>query len=413
MDMKSPKKLDWKQAISWALFDFANSSYALIIISFIFPIYFKEVISPGGMGDLHWGIVVSISTLASAIFSPVVGAMADYDAKRKTKFIIFTLVAVAGTAALYLTGSNSLLFGGLVFILTNFFYELAMVLYDSFLVTVSTEKTSGRISGLGYGLGYLGGIVAMLALNPFFSNGYIGDLDSTYRLTFPLTALFFVIFALPAFIFIKEERSDKKSEPLLKLIKIGFRNTLGTIKEIGKHNKILWFLIALYFMHDALTTIFVFIPIYLRNAVSLSFSDIFFIFMIIQVTGFPATFLFGWLSDKFGSKKILLSTLVIWVIIILILYSATSLSSLYVGAVLTGLVIGSSQAIARSWLSKIIPVEKRCEFFGFNAFASKAAAVLGPVIFGVVSSVASPRLAMLALMPFFIISFMIFCKIEE
>jgi UMF1 family MFS transporter len=339
--------------------------------------------------------------------------MADYDAKRKTKFIVFTLVAVAGTSALYLTGSNALLFGGLIFILTNLFFELAMVLYDSFLVTVSTEKTSGRISGLGYGLGYLGGIVAMLALNPFFSNGYANGLDSTYRLTFPLTALFFLIFALPAFLFIKEEQSEKKSEPLLKLIKIGFRNTLNTIKEIGKHKKIAWFMVALYFMHDGLTTLFVFIPIYLRNALLLNFSDIFTIFMIIQVTGFPATFFFGWLSDKLGPKKILLCTIGIWVLIIFLLSTTSSMAVVYVGAVLTGLVIGSSQAIARSWLSRIIPVEKRCEFFGFNAFASKAAAVLGPVIFGLVSSMASQRIAMLALMPFFVISFVIFCKIKE
>jgi len=413
MDMKSPKKLDWKQAISWALFDFANSSYALIIISFVFPIYFKEVIAPGPLSDLHWGLIVSISTLASAIFSPIVGAMADYDAKRKTKFITFTLVAIAGTAALFLTGSDALLLAGSIFIITNLFYELAMVLYDSFLVTVSTEKTSGRISGLGYGLGYLGGIFAMLVLNPFFSSGYAGGLDSTYRLTFPLTALFFLLFALPAFIFIKEERTKGKSEPILNLFKIGFRNTLNTLKEIRKHKKIAWFMVALYFMHDGLTTIFVFIPIYLRNALLLNFSDIFTVFMIIQITGFPATFFFGWLSDKLGAKKILLSTIGIWILIVFLLSTTSSMAVVYVGAVLTGLVIGSSQAIARSWLSKIIPEEKRCEFFGFNAFASKAAAVLGPVVFGTISSLASPRLAMFALIPFFVISFVIFCKIEE
>jgi len=213
------KGVDKKQALSWALFDFANSSYSLLILSFVFAIYFKEVIVGGEpLGDFYWGLVISISIIAGAFASPIIGAIADYDTRRKQKLMLFTGLAVLGTASLYLTGSGLLLFSSLLFIATNFFFEIAVVLYDSFLMQVSTPKTAGRISGLGWGLGYMGGITAMLLLKPFYDGGYAGSLEPLYKLTFPLTALFFLLFALPSFIFIKEKKKKRKKESLIKCL---------------------------------------------------------------------------------------------------------------------------------------------------------------------------------------------------
>jgi len=408
------KGIDLKQALSWALFDFANSAYSLIIISFIFPIYFKEVVAAGTYGDLYWGICISLSILVGAFASPIVGAIADYDSRRKIKFMMFALVSMIGTASLYFSGPGTLFLASLIFIVTNFFFELAIVMYDSFLLHVSTPETAGRISGLGWGLGYVGGVVAMLLLRPFYENGYVGVLDPTYRLTFPLTALFFFVFSVPFFLFVKEKRSGESRESLPNLIKIGISRTLSTLREIRKHKRIAWFLVAFYFLNDVLVTLFAFIPIYARNTLSLDFSDIFVLFALIQLIGFPSAVFFGWLSDKKGPKRILLVTIAIWTFILVMLALTTSKTEFYILAVMAGLVIGSSQAVARSWLSKIIPVDKQCEFFGFNGFASKVAATTGPLIFGIVSSVTmNQRIAMLALLPFFVISFIIFLRIEE
>jgi len=408
------KVISKKETISWAFFDFANSAYYLLIISFVFPIYFKEVIAAGKFADFWWGAIISISILLGALFSPIVGAMADYEGTRKRKFITFTLISVTGTAFLYFTGSKTLLLASLIFIVTHFSYELAIVIYDSLLIQVSTKETVGIVSGLGWGLGYLGGITAMLVLKPFYGGGFEGNLDSIYKLTFPLTALFFLTFSLPSFIFIKDARNNKEIISLVALLKISCKNVLDTIKGTRKYKDIAWFLLAFYFVNDALVTLFAFVPIYAKTTLSFSVSEITILFLLIQLIGFPSTIFFGLLSDKKGSKKILLFTIIIWMIIII--FSAISIKKwfFYIVAVLTGLVIGSSQAIARSWLSKIIPSDKRSEFFGFNGFAVKVSATTGPILFGTISSVTgNQRIAMIALLPFFIIAFIIFAKIKE
>ena len=406
------KDLNKKEVISWAFYDFANSAYALLILSFVFPIFFRDVIAGGVNGDFWWGLAVSISILLGGLASPIIGAIADHDTRRKRKFVIFGLLSMVGTSALYFTGPNMLFFALVIFIVTNLCFEIAQTLYDSFLLHVSTEETAGRISGLGWGLGYLGGIIAMLALKPLYEAGYANG--ALYKLTFPLTALFFFIFALPAFLLIKENKKVTQKEKLFDLVKIGISNTFRTIKEIKQHKKVAWFLVGFYVLNDALVTIFAFVPIYAKVTLEMTFSEITVLLLVVQLIGFPAAIFFGWLSDKIGSKKILLTTIVLWSIIVLGISFATTKLFFYAMSILTGLVIGSSQAIARSWFSKIIPKEKMCEFFGFNGFSSKVAATTGPLLFGIISSVTgNQRIAMGTLIIYFIISFLIFTKIKD
>src|SRR3989344_846195 len=396
---------DKKQVISWGLVDFGNSAFSLLILSFVFPIYFKEVIAAGRAGDFWWGFAVSVSVLIAGVLSPIIGAMADYDTKRKAKFILFSILSIIGTAALYFTGEGMLLFAIFLFILTTIFFEIAQTLYDSFLVQISNEKNAGRISGFAWGLGYLGGAIALLLFAPLFSKGYSAGLENSYKLTFPLTALFFFIFALPCFFFIKEQGVNIKGS-FLKLVRTGIRNTYTTIKEIKKYKKIAFFLLGFYLLADALVTLFAFIPIYAKTTLGLNFSEIAVLLLIVYLIGFPSTILFGWLSDKKGQRNILLSTLVMWCLIVVLIAASKSKISFYVASVLTGLAIGSSQSIARSWYSQIIPKEKRSEFFGFNGFASKVAATTGPLVFGIISTLTSnQRIAMLSLIPYFILSF--------
>lgn len=400
-----------KEALSWAFFDFANSSYYLLIGSFIFPIYFKEVVVGNNSGDFWWGLTLGISILLGAIFSPVVGAIADYDKNRKRKLVFFSILSMIGTASFYFTDSNTLLFTSLIFIATNLCFEIALTIYDSLLVQVSTKETAGRISGLGWGLGYIGGIIAMLLLKPIYDNAIGSDL---YRLTFPLTALFFLLFSLPTFIFIKDDIQTKSIKSFFSLIKIGCSSVYATIKGVKNYKNVSWFLLGFYFLNDALVTIFAFVPIYAKTTLLFSVSEITVLLLLVQIIGFPSSLFFGWLSDKRGSKKILLSTIFMWAMIVILSAFAPTRDLFYFVAILTGLVVGSSQSIARSWLSKIIPPEKRGEFFGFNGFASKISATTGPILFGSISVItANQRIAMLSILPFFVISFIIFAKVKE
>ena len=197
-------------------------------------------------------------------------------------------------------------------------------------------------------------------------------------------------------------------------MKRGISRTVNTIKDIKQHKNVAWFLFGFYILNDALVTIFSFIPIFAKVTLEMTLSEITIILLITQLVGFPASIFFGWLSDRIGSKKILLTMIILWGVVIVGIALATSKQVFYAMAVLTGFIIGSSQAVARSWFSSIIPKEKRCEFFGFNGFASKVAATTGPLLFGIISSItANQRIAVGTLLVYFIISFFIFLKVRE
>ncbi|MBC8465026.1 MAG: MFS transporter [Parcubacteria group bacterium] len=403
-----------KEAISWAFYDFANSAYVLLILTFIFPVYFKEVIVGVEKGDFYWGLIVSGSILIGGLLAPVVGAIADHDTRRKIKLIIFACISMIGGALLFFTGSDTVLFVVLVFMVSNVTFEVAQTLYDSFLARVSTPETVGRISGFAWGLGYIGGVVALLLLKPLYENGYAGDFIFGYKLVFPLTALFFFVFSLPLFLFVKEEVHKRVHISRIVLIQNGFKSVGRTLRDIRKHKQIAWFLLGFYFMNDALVTIFSFIALYARETLFMGFEEILMLLLIIQVIAFPTATIFGFLSDKKGPKKILLFTIAIWIMITILLSLATTKAMFYVIAGLTALVIGSSQSVARSWFSRLVPNDKRFEFFGFNGFASKIAATLGPLLFGTISVMTgNQRIAMAALIPFFLIAFIIFWKMRE
>jgi UMF1 family MFS transporter len=210
------KDVDKKQAISWAFYDFANSSYFLIVISFIFSIYFKEVIAPSN-GDFWWGFAVSVSIFLGGVTTPLVGAISDKYQKKKNKLVLFTTIAIIGTFLLYFSGPNLFVFSMLVFMATNFCVEVSQTIYDSFLNQISTKETKGRISGLGYAFGYLGGIFSMIILKPIYES------QSTHNLTFPLTAMIFLLFSLPLFIFIKEKTKAMPQESFLKKTEAGLQ----------------------------------------------------------------------------------------------------------------------------------------------------------------------------------------------
>lgn len=416
------KAIDWifgdankKTAISWALFDFGNSAYSLLVLSFVFPIFYKEVITGNApYADLYWGLMGSISIFIAGVIAPFIGAVSDYDLQRKRRFMTFTIISVIGTALLFFTGSGTIFLASFIFIIANTFFGLAAFMNDSLLLQVSTKKTSGRISGLGYGLGYVGGLIAMFILRPLYVGGYEGSLEFLYRLTFPFTALFFLVFSIPAFTYIKDKKFYGKRETFIQVIKSGIKRTFQTLKNVKQHKSIGLFLIAFFFLNDALVTVFAFISIYATTTLGLSITQIFIILFIVQLVAFPAAVIFGLWSDKIGPKKVLLTTILGWIVVLFLLIFGRSMSVYYIIAVLTGLVIGGSQSVARSWYSQIIPVSKESEFFGFNAFGSKISSVIGPILFGLISSITgNQRIAMASLIPFFVISFFIFLKVKE
>ncbi|MBI5466470.1 MAG: MFS transporter [Candidatus Kerfeldbacteria bacterium] len=402
-----------RPTLSWALFDFANSAYFILIVSLVFPLYFKEVVAGNERGDFYWGLLVGGSVLLSGLISPLVGALADYDGRRHRKFVICSLITIGATLLLYLSGAGRLFITAIIFVTANLFYELSTVLYDTLLISVSSEITRGRISGLGWGLGYIGGIVVILVLKPLYGEGYSGELENLYRLTFPIAALWFLFFAIPSFLFIRDKFVAPTSHNWYQIIYQVIQRTKRTLSELQTKGSLLWFLVAYFLLTDALVTIFAFIPLFARSSLGLSIREIVVIFIIVQVVAFPATILGGWLEDKFGPRRVVAVSITGWLIAIAFLLVVSSKLGFYITATLGGLVIGPSQSVVRSWFSKLIPLERRAEFFGFTALTGKVSATIAPVLFGAVSSfTGSQRLALLTLVPFLVVSLIIFSRFK-
>lgn len=397
-----------REIVSWAFFDFANSSYSLLIISLVFAVYFRSVVAGDAPNaDLLWGIIVSVSILLGGLSAPFIGAAADVAARRKPVFVFFTLLAIVGTAMLYFTGPGTLLFASLAFIIANYAFENAIVLYDSFLTVIAKPRHAGTVSGFAWGLGYLGGALAAVLLFPLYSAGIA---SSGVRFVFPLTALYFLLFSLPMFLWVRDRGVAKSTA----FVHHGFRRVLHTLSHIREYKNVFMFFLAFYLLNDGLVTIFSFTGIFATTTLGLPLSSVFAVFLVVQAVGFIATPIAGRLADRFGNKRVLLCAVAGWVVVTLWLATVQTPAMFYALAVLTGIVIGSSQAVGRSFLSIIVPLEKSTELFGFNAFASKLSATLGPLVFGGVSAATgNQRLAVLSLLVFFVLSFIVFMFVKE
>jgi len=400
--MKRESRAVW----SWALFDFANSSYSLIMLSFVFPIFFKEFIAGPARGDFWWGVITSTSVLIGGLAAPFIGALADVSHHRRHKFILFSAVAMLATALLFFSTPGAVLYASILFILANASFEVAIVLYDAYLPHISTPKTSARISGLGWGLGYLGGIIAMLAFIPLYKDGFEAS-PIRFKLTFVATALFFFVFAIPAFRYLPNVPGKIRS--LKKASREALKQVWQTIRSAREYKSIGVFLAAFYFLNDGLVTVFAFVPIYASTTFNFSLLEVGGLVLFAQLVAAPSTMILGRLADKVGKKRMQLFTVAGWIVVLIVLASTQSVVALFIATGLAGIVMGSSQAVARAWLASLIPKGKEAQFYGFNGFASKIAATSGPLVFGTVSVLTgNQRVAMLALLPFFVLSFALF-----
>jgi UMF1 family MFS transporter len=213
-----------KKIFVWSLYDFANTSYSIIVVTFLYAVYFKETVnSNSGEGDFYWGLGTSVSMLLTALISPVLGAVADYTSTKKRFLSFFTVVCIISTALLFFVGPGDVLLGLLLLIIANIGFEAGLIFYDSFLPEITKPKNFGRVSGYGFAMGYLGSLTSLVILLPFIQNELI-------RESFPVAALFFLIFALPTLIFLKEKKKEIPAGE--SFVKIGLNRVLFTIKHL-------------------------------------------------------------------------------------------------------------------------------------------------------------------------------------
>ncbi len=428
MTKKSQKTPESKFKIFiWTLFDLANTSYSIVVVTFLYAVYFKETVAAGeSAGDLYWSIGTSVSMIIVAFISPVLGAIADYSAGKKRFLLFFTLLCISSTGLLYFVGEGDIFWGVLLFIIANIGFEAGLVFYDAFLPEITLPKNYGRVSGYGFAMGYIGSLASLGLAFPFIQNEMIKE-------TFPISALFFLIFAIPLFIFLKDTRKDVvRTESFAK---IGFTRVLNTLTHLKNYKNLATFLVAYFFYIEGVNTVIYFSGNYASTTLGFSMSELIVFFLIVQTTAILGSVLFGVLADSIGQKRSVVISLFIWVFTIgtafltsspdaylvkeLSAYFNSDLvqiqkDAFYFVGLLAGGVMGATQSTSRSLMSKLTPPERKTEFFGFYSFFGKSSAILGPLVFGVISfTTGSQRAAILSIGAFFIVGLAILSKVRD
>ena len=396
----------YKNILVWSLFDFANTSFAIIVVTFLYAVYFKKVVAQGlSIGDFYWSLATSISMIITALISPILGAIADYSAGKKRFLLFFTLLCIFSTASLYFVKEGNILSGIFLFVVANIGFEAGLVFYDAFLPEITEPKNYGRVSGYGFAAGYFGSIASLSLVFPFINNNQI-------RETFIVSAFFFLIFSLPLFIYLKDSR--KNIEHQESYLMIGYKRVWDTISHLKNYKNLALFLLSYFFYIEGVNTVIYFAGNYASSTMGFSEIELIVFFLTVQTTAIIGSIIFGIIADSIGQKKSIIYTLVIWLITVILAFFVESKNHFYIVGLLAGSAMGSCQSISRSMMSLLTPAEKKTEFFGFYSFFGKSSAVLGPLVFGFISYITnSQRLAIISLALFFIIGMILLFNVKD
>ncbi|HCY18397.1 MAG TPA: MFS transporter [Deltaproteobacteria bacterium] len=394
-------KLNKKHILSWALFDFANSSYSAVIASVVFPVYYVNVIvgNNNGLGDLWWGRAISASMAIVALSSPFLGGIADYSGLRKRLFFIYTLLSVVAIASLTTLEKGKLFEGFLLIVIANIGMEGGLVFYNSFLPRIAPQQFHGRVSSWGFGTGYAGSILSLLIALPLVKTGQ-------FEATWLMVAAFFMIFSMPAFLFLPGDIKGNSS--MIRAGITGFRYTIKTLKDIWERKEPRRFLISYLIYEDGVNTVIVFSGIFAATTLGFKPQELIFLYLIVQTSALIGAFVMAKPTDIWGPKKVVTTALFMWTLVATTAFFIQTKAHFWILASVAGLSLGTVQAASRAFYTQFVPKGREAEYFGVYSLVGKSSAILGPLVFGYVSTTSgSQRPAILSVAAFFFIGLMI------
>lgn len=394
-----------KNIFGWIMYDFANSSFTTIIVTVVYSKYFvQHVVNQGELGTALWGRAVAISMLLVALSAPIFGAVADYS-RAKKKFLFYnTYLTIIFTALLYFVRAGDITKGIVFFVIANFGFNSANVFYNALLPDVSSRSDMGKVSGWGWSVGYIGGMISLAMVLPLVHNHWT-------RWTFPVVAFFFALFSLFTFIMLKEVRRPSKRT---NYFKTAVKRIATSARHIRNFKELLKFIISYLIYNDGIVVIISFASIYGATRFGMSTKQLITFFIMMQPSSMLGAAFFGYVLDKIGPKRTITISLVLWLGVLAGAFFCVSITQFYIVGIVAGVAIGSSQSSSRTMLALLTPSEKMGEFFGFYAFTGKMSAIVGPLIYGEVARITGEqRWAILSVSLFFIVGLIILQTVHE
>lgn len=410
---------DKKAIIAWCFYDWGNSAFTTLVVTFIYSTYFSQAMAPDPKtGMILWSRAMSISAVLIAILAPLLGALADRGGNRRQSLILASLSCMAFTAllAFIAPGDNHAIFLALgLFVLANTSYEMGIVFYNAYLPDLAPVAQTGRVSGYGWGLGYVGGILCLLtALITLLGDAPPFNIPVAagfqYRATALLAALWFFFFSLPFFLLASPSRQTASSFSL----GAALADLRATLAHVRQFRNICRFLIAHLIYNDGLVTLFAFGGIYAAGTFGMTINEVVVFGIVLNIAAGCGAFLFGHLDDAIGGKKTILLTLTGLVLATLAAALAQSRFWFWLAGIAIGLFVGPNQSASRSLMARLTPPEKLAQFYGFFTLSGKLTAFLGPLLLGAATGLfQSQRAGVATIIPFFLVGGLLLLRVGE
>ncbi len=396
-------KILTKKAITWALYDWANSAFALSVLAVLFPLVLGNYWGDGDASTVRLSLVTAAASVIVFLLAPVLGTIADTGGYRKRFLLSFAIMGAVATAALGFVGEGDWPLALALYLLASVGFYSSIVFYDSLLIDVTEPRNYSFVSTLGYAIGYLGGAL-LLALHAWMlgSPQTFGLANETeaFSWAFITVGAWWLIFLLPLLFSVPESHSsiEVASHP----IRAAYEELRSTIKKISQYRNVMIFLGAYWLYIGGVFTVIVMAANY-GQRLGFENRDLVTAMLIANFVGFPATLVYGFLAHRFGAKKGLYVALVAYVGACVWGMLMTDIHEFYIMAGVIGMVQGGVQGLSRSLYASLIPQDQPGEFFGFYSMTTKFSHILGPLMVALAAMLSDdPKWVLLALIPMFL-----------
>ena len=410
-----------REIFGWAMYDFANSSYTTVVITVVYSVFFVEHIVPASSParDSFWSLAIILSTLIALVLSPFVGILCDFSGHKKRYLLATTILCSLGTMSIFWVGPGMIALGITLLVVSNTAFMLSEIFCASFLPELANKKNMGMISGIGWGIGYMGGLASLILVLQIIqdvdtANDYAGFVERN-QWAMVAIGIFFFIAAIPTFLLVRERSRPAAGFEIFdgkKLLIAGIKSFQSSLTLVRQYPILFQFLAAFMVYMAGIEVVIKFVGIYATAELKFKTAELTVMFLILQFSAMGGALGFGWLESRIGPKKTVLWTLVLWVAGVLGIFFLDSIASAFTQSpknvffaisLIAGAGIGATQSSSRAVVGMLTPSNRSAQMFGFWGFFLKLATILG-MSFGFVSdALDSRRMALLLIIGFFIV----------
>jgi len=376
---KSEVSIWRRDVVGWSLYDFANTIYSMNIVSLYLKRYIVEDLEHP---DYYFDIPFAVSMFLAAILLPALGAMSDHSAKKKIFLFLFTLTCCTAVGLMAFVPGWAIVAIVVLFVIANFSYEAGQPFYNALLYSVTEGKQARLVSGIGVAWGYVGSVVGMLLVLPFVTGSFFGIETFLYpgggkTAAFLPTAILFLVFSIPLFLWVRERPACEKNRVTLGQ---AYRDVWSSLRQTKKYPGVLRFLIADYFVEDAVATVILNIGLYCSIVLGLPEQEITTFLIISTLTAVAGSVAIGYLARIWSLRTLLNIIMLGWVVALVTFVMTESMTVVWGLGSVVGVLLGGLWTTTRPFLAEIVPHDELGKFFGLFSLSGRAAAVVGPVI---------------------------------